>query len=204
MGHWLTRGLVVRLIVFVAVVVVVATLSITPPGHEIHTSGATALKTQVVESYNTPLYATRQAQPSQSLDAIRCELWLLRNSSAAGCSDRASLAAAYFPQLAQSPMTLYIPWSPCALTSSPSRGFNVEYRPSRRTVAIHCFTASPWLTIFETHNLGVVAEPQLALLLVSTQSIPAGQIDVVQDDRTELLLHDDNGYEVPLGTATIS
>jgi len=204
MGHWLTRGLVVRLIVFVAVVLVVATLSITPPGHAIHTSGATALRSQVVESYNTPLYATRQTQPSQSLDAIRCELWLLRNSSAAACSDRASLAAAYFPQLTQSPMTLYLPWSPCALTSSPSRGFNVEYRPSGRTIAIHCFAASPWLTIFETHNLGVVAEPQLALLLVPTQSIPAGQIDVVQDNWTELLLHDDNGYEVPLGTTTIA
>jgi hypothetical protein len=202
MGHWLTRGLVVRLIVFVAVVVVVATLSITPPAHEIHTLGATALKTQVVESYNTTLYAARQTQPSQSLDAIRCELWLQRNSSAAACSDRASLAAAYFPQLQQSPMTLYIPWSPCALTGSSSRGFNVEYRPARRTIGIHCFIASPWIFFNERGN-GVVALPQLALLLVPTLSIPAGQIDIVQDNWTEHLLHDD-GYEVRLGTAGIS
>jgi hypothetical protein len=198
------RGLIVRLIVFVAVVLVVGTLSITPPAHEIHTPGATALKAQVAEPYSsTPVYSTRQTQPSQSLDAIRCELWLLRNSSAAACSDRATLAAAYFPRLTQSPMTLYIPWSPCALTGSPNRGFNVEYRPSRRTIGIHCFITRPWLTIFETHVSGVVALPPLALLLVPTQSIPAGQIDVVQDNWNELLLHDD-GYEVQLGTAAIS
>jgi hypothetical protein len=47
-----------------------------------------------------------------------------------------------------------------------------------------------------------VALPPLALLLVPTQSIPAGQIDVVQDNWNELLLHDD-GYEVQLGTAAI-
>lgn len=51
--------------------------------------------------------------------------------------------------------------------------------------------------------MGVEAAPPAALLVVPTSGIPAGNLNVIEDDRVEHLLGDDS-TESELGTATIS
>ena len=51
--------------------------------------------------------------------------------------------------------------------------------------------------------MGVVAVPPLGLLLIPTQSIPAGKLDIVEDLRLEHVLGDDSN-EFQLGAVTIS
>jgi hypothetical protein len=201
MRHWLTPGRIGALIVVVAVVVLVTTPFYTPPAHEIHTPGATALSAQVVES-SPPIYAYQTLHASQSLDDVRCQVWRTRQRPQAACPDTATLANSYFPGLTQSPMTLYIPLMPCTSRGGGSDGFNVEFLPSSRTLVIHCYAAKPVIST-EPHMQGVTAVPPLALLLVSTQSIPAGDIAIDVDVRVEHLFGDDSN-EYRLMTATIS
>lgn len=177
----------------VIVVLLVTTPFYTPPAHQISTPGATALDAQqVVSNPYVPAYGP--IQPSESLDSLRCQLWRAQNHLAA-CPDAATLASTYFPRLAQSPMTLYVPLTPCS-------NFNVEYLSRRGTLVIHCITTEPWIST-QPRLMGVEAVPRLALVLIPTQSLPAGPVDVVQDRRTERLLLDDS-QEVLLGTATIA
>jgi hypothetical protein len=174
---------------------VIGALVVTPQAHEIHTPGATPVQAQSVDSSQfVPWYAS--IPPSESLDTIRCDIWRTsgQHSSASPC-DNTALAKAYFPNLAQNPATLYVPWTPCA-------GFNVEFRAPSRTLVIHCYFAAPWIST-APRLMGVEARPLLGLLLIPTQSIPAGNLTVVEDFRTEHFLHDDF-YESELGTATIA
>jgi hypothetical protein len=194
MPDWLTRGRIVALGIGVAALVLVTLAFVTPPAHEIHTSDATSVHAQLVES-NPFVVGYPLIQPSQSLDTIRCEIWRTRGQHPGqGVCDSAA-ASGYFPNLTQSPATLYVPWTPCS-------SFNVEFRPQSRTLVIHCYTSEPWIST-EHRVMGVVAEPTLALLLIPAESIPHGNVAVVQDNRTEHLLHDDS-YEFQLGTATIA
>ncbi|TMB97224.1 MAG: hypothetical protein E6J40_08560 [Chloroflexi bacterium] len=195
----LTRGRIVTLSVLAVLVLLGTLLFVKPSAHEIHSPGATALNTQVAES-DPPVYAYRAAA-SQSLENVRCEIWHTRDSRAA-CPTGAVLASTYFANLTQSPMTLYIPWTACSARGGGSDGFNVEYFPGTRTLNIHCYAAKPLIST-EPIFRGVMAQPPTALLLVPTQSIPAGLVTIVEDVRTEHLLGDDN-YEYKLGTATIS
>jgi hypothetical protein len=78
----------------------------------------------------------------------------------------------------------------------------VEFRSPSRTLVIHCYSAEPWIWT-APRMMGVEAQPRLALLLIPTQSIPPGNIAIVQDNRIERFLHDDS-YEFPLGIATIA
>jgi hypothetical protein len=193
MPNWLTRRRIAALSISVVVVVLVPMAYITPSAHEIHSPDSTALRTQVVVS-NPFVLGYPAFPPSQSLDAIRCEIWRSHPHQSSAC-DSTILASDYFPNVTQIPMTLYVPWVRCS-------SFNVEYRSGSRSVVIHCITAEPWIST-EHRVMGVAAQPQLALLLIPTDSIPAGTLDVVQDNRTEHLLHDDT-YEFELGTATIT
>lgn len=197
MPRWLKSGRTVALSVAVAVAVLLTVEFITPPAHEVHTPGAIAVNTQLVDS-NPFVVAYPPIQPSQSLDTVRCEIWRTHRQHGPAC-DSTILATTYFPNVTQSPMTLYIPWSACS-------SFNVEYRPWSRSVVIHCYTAEPWISLAfltEQRAMGVEAQPQLALLLIPTQSIPAGNVNVVEDNRVERLLLDSSD-EFQLGTATIS
>jgi hypothetical protein len=78
----------------------------------------------------------------------------------------------------------------------------LEYQSSRRSLVIHCYTAQPWVN-YELHLPGVVAERALAVLVVSTESLPAGDITIVEEDRIEHPLRD-RSTEFQLATATIS
>ncbi len=200
MRHLLTPGRMVALIVVVVLAVLVTIPFYTPPAHQIHTPGATALSAQVVES-SPPIYAYQTIHASQSLDDVRCQLWRRQRPQAA-CPDSATLASSYFPALTQSPMTLYIPLTLCTSRGGGSDGFNVEFLPSSRTLVIHCYAAKPMISM-ERGLPGVEAAPPLALLLVSTQSIPAGDIAVDLDVRGEHVLGDDSN-EYRWTTATIS
>jgi hypothetical protein len=174
-------------------VVLVIGAFVTPQAHEVHTPGATPVQAQNVDSNPFVWYAS--IPPSQSLDSIRCEIWHTRGqySSPSSCNSTA-LAKAYFPNLTQNPATLYVPWTPCA-------GFNVEFGAPSRTLVIHCYSAEPWIST-APRFMGVEAQPRLALLLIPTQSIPPGNVTVVQDFRTERFLHDDM-YQSQLGIASI-
>jgi hypothetical protein len=193
MRRWLRPGRAVAVSVLVAMAVLIAIAFGTPAAHEIHSAGATDLHPQLA-STNPPVYDYPPIQPSQSLDTIRCEIWTAHHQNASPCPDTAALAQAYFPDLTQRPTTLYVPWTPCPT-------FNVEFLPQGRTVVIHCYSARPWIYA-EPRAMGTVAAPLLGLLLIPTQSIPAGQVDVVEDFRTEHVLGD-SSYEFQVGTATI-
>jgi hypothetical protein len=201
MRHLLTTRRIVTLTVVVVLAVLVTIPFYTPSAHQIHTPGATALSAQVVES-RPPIYAYQTIHASQSLDDLRCQLWRSRQRPQAACPDSATLASSYFPALTQSPTTLYIPVMPCTSRGGGSDGFNVEFLPSSRTLVIHCYAAKPLISM-EHGFPGVQAAPPLALLLVSTQSIPAGDIAVDVDVRVEHLLGDDSN-EYRWITATIS
>jgi hypothetical protein len=195
MPGWLTRGRIIALGIPAAVFVLVIGAFVTPQAHEIHTTGATPVQAQNVDS--SPFVAGYASiPPSQSLDTIRCDIWRTRGqySSASPC-DSTALAKAYFPNLTQNPATLYVPWTPCA-------GFNVEFGAPSRTVVIHCYSAAPWIST-TPRLMGVEAQPRLGLLLIPTQSIPPGNVTVVQDFRVEHFLHDDI-YESQLGIASIA
>lgn len=201
MRHWLTPGRIAALIIVVVLVVVVTIPFYTPPAHEIHTPGAVALDSRLVGS-NPPVFVYPTMHASQSLDDVRCQLWRTRQPAQSACPDGATLAAIYFPGLTQGPMTLYIPLEGCASQGGGSDGFNVEYVPSTHTVVIHCYAARPLISA-QTHLPGVEAVPPLALLLVPTQSIPAGDVTIDVDARVEHLLGDDSN-EYRLMTGTIS
>ncbi len=201
MRHLLTPGRIVALIVVVVLAVLVTIPFYTPPAHQIHTPGATALSAQVVES-SPPIYAYQTMHASQSLDDVRCQLWRTRQGPQAACPDKATLASTYFPGLTQSPMTLYLPVTFCTSRGGGSDGFNLEFLPSNRTLVIHCYTAKSLIWL-QHGPPGVNAAPPLALLLVPTQSIPAGDIAIDLDFRTEHVLGDDSN-EYRWITATIS
>jgi hypothetical protein len=195
MPGWLTRGRIIALAIPAAVVALVAAAFVTPAPHEIHAADAMPVNAQLV--YSSPFVVGYPVvQPSQSLDTIRCEIWRTRGQyRPASACDSSALAHAFFPNLTQNPTTLYVPWTPCS-------NFNVEFRSPSRTLVIHCYSAEPWIWT-APRMMGVEAQPRLALLLIPTQSIPPGNIAIVQDNRIERFLHDDS-YEFPLGIATIA
>jgi hypothetical protein len=146
---------------------------------------------------------------SQSLEIVRCQIWHADTQNPGRddpCPDGPTLAKIYWPQVTQSPATLYVGWPPCGSYSAPgshsvSVGINAEYFGADRAVILHCYFARPWL--WDRGPSGVDAIAPMLLLLVSTNGIPPGTLSIVQDDRVEHLIGDDN-YESPLGSATIS
>ena len=188
------------LAIVVVTVLILGAAIVPPPPHEVHTPGAGALNTRTVGS-DPPVISAQAIQPSQSLNDVRCAIWRARHPQTAVCPDAATLASLYFPKLTQSPSTLYVPWLWCVYTQLYANGFNVEYQPGRRAVVIHCYLAKPLLRQGQTSY--AYSQPWLSLLLVPTSSIPAGQINVIEDDRIEHLVGDQS-TEHELGTATIA
>ena len=139
-------------------------------------------------------------QPSQSLTDVRCAIW--RVGHAETCPDAATLAGLYFPQLTQSPSSLYVPWLWCAYSSFGADGFNVEYLPTRRAIVIHCYLARPFVWT-QPRTMIARAQTALSLLLVPTTLLPGGPVSIIEDDRIEHLVGDQSS-EARLGTATIS
>jgi hypothetical protein len=172
-----------------------------PSPHEVHTPGGRAVNAQLVVSDKT-VYAGQPIQPSEYLDDVRCEFWRQRRNPPLNCPDSASLASLYFPELRQSPKTLYLPWGGCPGGSNGRDGSNVEYLPASRTLVIHCYTAESLMTLHWAMP-GVRAMQAQSLLLIPTDSLSAGVVTIVEEDRIEHLTRDWS-TEVQLGTATIS
>jgi len=191
-------------IVAVLVILVAGTVGalVSPSPHEVHTPGAQTLNAQVV--YADPReYFYQAIQPSQSLNDVRCAMWRIGRPQTSACPEAATLASLYFPNVTQSPKTLYVAWLYC---SSDVYGFgdglNMEFQPSRRAVVIHCYVARPWVWR-EQQTMDAVPRPRESLLVVPTASIPAGPLSVIVDYRVEHFFSDQS-TESQLGTATIS
>jgi hypothetical protein len=141
-----------------------------------------------------------QIQPSESIGTIRCQLWHAHHAQA--CPDSPALAAEYFPNITQTAKTLYIPWPRCYFWEWGWGGINVEYQPSRRTVVIHCYSAAPLIRWFHGPP-GIGPTREQVLLVVSTKSLSAGLVTIVEDIRIEHLVGDES-TEFRWATATIS
>ncbi len=85
-------------------------------------------------------------------------------------------------------------------------GFNVEYDPVGQTLAIHSYVAQalyvPHPAADDTPGAG--RAPSIELLVVSTEAIPTGTIDVEQDDWIERLTGDERTGQRVLGPVAIS
>lgn len=162
-------------------------------------AGAEALNTTLVGS-DPAAHLYQAVQPSQSLTDVRCAIWRVRHAET--CPDAATLAGLYFPQLTQSPSSLYVPWLWCGYSSLGANGFNVEYLPTRRAIVIHCYLARPFVWT-QPRTMVARAQTVLSLLLVPTTLLPGGPVSIIEDDRIEHLAGDQSS-ESRLGTATIS
>ncbi len=193
MPHWETRARIVRLSVAVAVILLLAVAFVPPPSHDVHSPDGVSIKARIV--YSGPTF--RPIVPSESLSDIRCQLWG-NGSSAVRCPTDAILAQDIWPQVNQSPLTLYV-----GVLSTCGYRFNVEYRAHDRRLLVHCYSAGAWIAFPASCCPGVMASPTLALVLVSTDAIPSGRLTVTRDDRIERWLSDQSA-ESQLGSVIIS
>jgi hypothetical protein len=197
-GRIIATGVIIPVAILVAVGMIAA---YTPPAHDVHAPGGSAIKAQLVYS-DKPVYVGRSLQPSQSLDVVRCEIWFEKqNQQPNPCPNSATLASQLFPNLTQSSKTLYFPWDGCSVGSRD--GYNIEYLETTQTLVIHCYAAESLLALHWSPH-GVMAMHDLALLLIPTDSIPPGSvITIVEEDRAERLLREWS-TETELAIATIS
>jgi hypothetical protein len=176
----------------------------TPAEHDIHTPGAISIEVQVSDP-GSDWPVSGPIKPSESLNYVRCQAWLLRRP--APCADDATLARDYWPKLGQTSNSLYVAWYACGqYWNSPSHaintGFNVEYLGASRTLTIHCYTAVPWIPPPDLPGVEATVG-SVPLLVVPTKALRSGNLTVVQDDRLEHLMGDQS-TESPVATATIS
>ncbi len=181
------------------VVFLLADAFVEPPAHEVHSPGGTPAKVTFFESNSTVAWV--QSQPSQSLADMQCRLI----TGATKCDART--LAAFFPNLVQTPQTLYLTWPHCVGGWGGGevinwQGYSIDYVPSTRKLVIHCYRAKPWLYTHE-YVYGVVALPRYVLAAVSTSGMTSGTITIDEDDHIEHLVGDQTD-EYQLATATIS
>jgi hypothetical protein len=168
-----------------ALLVIIAVAFFPPPARDVHTPGASPLDSRLVSSNPTAVYFNgHDTDPSAWLDTTRCELWHSRHRLDLACPDSAALAAEYFPNLTQTPQTLYIPWLRCYLDGALFAGFNLEYQPIRGAIVIHCYTAQPWIH-WRHVEMAARPQPELLMLVVSTKSLSLAEVVVIEDDRVE-------------------
>lgn len=163
--------------------------------------GGKALRVRGGDSDPSVMIIDPRIRPSQSLDTLRCDIWRRQQSTTATCPDGAALAIRYFPRLTQSPNTLYVPWRGCPATARDSTGDNVEYLPASRTLVFHCFSAESFVSMWRPNIR--VAQHAPFLLLLPTESISVGNINIVEDDRVAHLWGDQSDVN-PIATAMIS
>jgi hypothetical protein len=170
----------------------------TPPVHAVHTAGATSVKAYFAAGWVPAEGVT--PRPTTSLAQLRCELW--RGSPP--CPDAAHLAQRMWPNLSQTPKTLYVPmWGGGVPSSNPS-GWNVEYDPGGRTLMIHSYESQPLLVLRRADETpGAAMQPFISLLVVATDAMTPGSITVVEDTRSEHLLGDRSTGSYVLGMVTI-
>jgi len=188
----------IAVIIELAQLLVLAELFVSPQAHEIHSPDGIPIKVRTAASIGPVLVIAA----SESIADVRCQVWLAGEVTDQGfrphagpCPDAATLAAAYWPQFSQSPMTLYLTWRRCFV-------FNVEYITSRRALIIHCYTAGTFIPSAPQHP-GTAAESTRDILVAPTDAMSPGSLNIVEDDRVERFIGDYT-TERQLATATIS
>lgn len=194
MKRWLRIAAGAALLLFLG-----ADAFISPTAHDVHSPGGIPAKVTFFESSQNA--AWDWTRPSQSLADMKCRVPNDRTM----CD--ASVLATYFPNLTQTPQTLYLVWSHCSDSAGVGEvtlwdGYNFEYVPSTRELDIHCYRAKPWLYPHE-YLYGVQGTGRWALVAVSTVGIGSGTITIVEDDHLEHLFGDQSS-EYQIATATIS
>jgi hypothetical protein len=203
MRKWFTRKRVIWLSLGAIVVFLLVDGFIARPAHEVSTSGATPLKAAAVAT-DIHDYSYYPVPVSQSISGLRCQLWMDRFANTPCPAD---VASQYLASIAQTANTLYVIWVGCVDWHGAGdvinwQGYNLEFLPSERKLIIHCYVAEPWIT-FHERLFGAVAQIPAMLLLVPTDSMGPGPIQIIEDDRQEHLFGDQSS-EFPLGSATIS
>src|SRR5260370_11125588 len=155
--------------------------------HPIRTAGATAITNfQVVDRNVSSFYVSVAPPPSMSLAELRCAVWRARSAT---CPDPTTVAQRLWPNLAQSPETLYVVLPVACLTSFGGYPLDVEYIASSRTLTIHCYSAAAWYV--PQPPPGVGPAPSSGLILVGPAEIPPANVPVAADYRVRHLLRDD-------------
>jgi hypothetical protein len=173
----------ISLVVLLALLLIANTIAGAPPLHDIHTAGAQKVSYQIADYSGRIVWGP--TTPTMSLDEFRCEAW--RQSRQGICPDAAELSRTLWPQLQQTPATLYVGvmWRGCL----PSPGhFNIEYLPG--TLLMHCYEARPWFMSPLQIPEGARAARSIVLVTVSLTEIPSGKLQVVYEDRVERWLFD--------------
>ncbi len=116
------------------VIFLLADAFVEPPAHDVHSPGGTPAKVTFFESNSTVAWVP--SQPSQSLADMQCRLI----TGAAKCD--ASTLTCYFPNLVQTPQTLYLTWPHCVGGWGGGevitwQGYSIDYVPSTRRLVIH-------------------------------------------------------------------
>jgi len=172
---------------------------VAPPAHDVHSPGGIPLKATFFESDQN--VAWDPTRPSQSLADMKCRV------PDRGTTCDASVVATYFPNLTQTPHTLYLVCphftdKTDAGEITPWGGYNFEYVPSTRELVIHCYRAKAWLYAHQ-YLYGVAGTGRWALVAVSTTRMGSGTITILEEDHLEHLVGDQTD-EYQLATATIS
>jgi hypothetical protein len=173
---------------------VLADAFVSPPGHEVHSSGGVGIGVQAYPGNQHEYW--RPGNPTPTLADVKC------TTEPINPDQRCSA-----PGLSQQDHTLYYVWSGCVQWSGagaiiPWSGFNVEYFASTRTLVLHCYVGTPWV-YFPERLYGVAAISPMVLLAIPTSAIGGGPIAIHEDDRLEHLVGDQSS-EYPLATATIA
>ena len=116
------------------------------------------------------------------------------------------LAQRLWPDVVQTAAALYVAIPGTSLESGTTAGFNVEYDPSGPTLTIHSYVSQALYVPQPTAGFTPGAEraPSIDLLVVSTESISAGTVEVDQDGWIERLTGDERTGLGVLGTVAIS
>ena len=181
--RWFRRALL-ALVVSEVVVVLAGGLS-TPPPHDVSLLGGAKLPYQAYFNDREPIYGEYLA-PATSLTAARCEAWSHRLHDVKTCSEDPTLAATYWPELADQPNRLYVGMS----CGSDPAGFNIEYAGDQ--IYLHCHGVAPWMRFpgsipgSDESN----GAPVVVLFIIPTAGVRPGSLSVVEDYTTERWLAD--------------
>jgi len=174
---------IITIPLLLAVVLFIGVAARAPQEHAVTTPGAVPVQAQLAFGSYRPRSAAEPVAPTTSIDQLRCDSWRVVFQEA--CPDSAQMAKTLWPDVLQEPNTLYVGILTFCL-ASPEH-LNAEYL--RGTLTLHCHYASPWWR-FERREMGVYAQMGIELVVVSTQNIPSGQVNVVLEERAERWIQD--------------
>lgn len=170
------------------VIFLLADAFVAPRAHDVHTPGGAEVNVTFFDP--TEKLSWMPTDPSESLADMHC----LRPQARPPTCDPTDLTD-QFPNLTQSPHTLYFVWARCL-----GLGTNAEYFPATRSLVIHCYTARQWLWLPGPPGVG----PTLFLSLTTVRigSVTPGRLTIKADQRVEHLFGDQSD-EFQVATAAI-